>query len=125
MEFLLPITKGLQLDSSAVDGETSLLLAARLGNRYVVKLLATSGGMSVSHKDKRGDTALLHACRGGFEGVVQELIAAGADVDSKDARGHTPIEYAALLAPHSRLHARIELLLYVRSLTIYLFSVGI
>lgn len=77
------------------DKNTSLLKAARLGQKYTVEFLIDNGA-EVSSKDNFGDTPLHRAAIGGHRSVVELLIARGADVNAKNKRGRSVLRGAEI-----------------------------
>ena len=74
--------------------DSGLLDAAENGNLEAVwKHLAA--GMDFELKCTGcGGTALMHAAFGGYKEIVELLIAKGADVNPKNDRGQTPLDWA-------------------------------
>jgi len=69
--------------------------AARMGNVGRVRDLLRKNPSLVNAKDKAGNTPL-HCAIGYFElGVVEELLAHGADVNAQDNNGITPLHILA------------------------------
>jgi ankyrin repeat protein len=92
-------------DTSGYDesGASALMLAAKSGSNATVKLLLEKGAAtSINSKDKKGETALIHAILGHglFRSnwipidIVKTLVAAGADVNSVDSEGKSGLMYA-------------------------------
>jgi len=74
------------------DKNTSLLNAARKGQKYVVEFLIDNGA-EVNSKDNFGNTPLHRAAIGGHRDVVELLIARGADVNARNKRGRSVLHY--------------------------------
>jgi ankyrin repeat protein len=72
---------------------TALQSAAKEGHIEVVKLFL---GRGIGPNEKQGSTSALHrACRWNHLDVVKELVAAGADITSRQEwRGNTPLQFA-------------------------------
>ncbi|OQR89925.1 hypothetical protein ACHHYP_05941 [Achlya hypogyna] len=82
------------LDAGTQDRQ-SLLQAVTDGNfERVSKLLAKGVDPNVSNEET-GESLLFLAVSKGFEGMVGQLVAAGADVDKPDLHGRTAIHVAA------------------------------
>lgn len=81
------------------EGATLLMLAAGIGNLEMVKILI-SAGAGVNATDSQGWTALMkalfnHELNRGFPDVVQALIDAGADIETRIGYGIRPLMLAA------------------------------
>jgi ankyrin repeat protein len=128
----LLLSKGAKVDAQTENGATPLHLAARQGYESVAKALLTGAGASVNAQTKgrgansnfgmdplqlnglsSGQTPLHLAAKAGYTGMVQLLLAKGADVNAEDGDGRTPLSYAAqrpailelLLAAHANPNA--------------------
>jgi len=76
------------------NGRTKALFKCiNIGSIIGVKLLIKIG-VDVNAKSKLGETALNNAVFFGFEKIVMRLLKAGAHVNSKDAKGCSPIQTA-------------------------------
>ena len=81
--------------------DTALMRAARFRREEVLKLLLERNGKSITPpmaldgQNKRGDTALLEACRAGSPEVVTLLLRHGADPAVKNNMGMTALLEAA------------------------------
>jgi ankyrin repeat protein len=76
------------------------MLSARSGHAEGVAFLINAGA-KVYPSNRHGDTALMLASFGGYENIVDMLLAKGGSLDG-NARGWTPLHYAAF-AGHARL----------------------
>lgn len=85
------LNKGLDPDTADPDGNTILMIAARLGHQDVVSLLI-SRKASVTKRSAHGDTALMMASLKGYLAIVRLLVASGAQVSQS---GWAPLHYAA------------------------------
>ena len=74
------------------EGITPLLLAARAGQTKACQYLVEFAAVSVDEADHNGCTALHYAAVGGNEGLVKYLISAGANLNSKDKKGRSPLD---------------------------------
>ena len=73
--------------------------AARVGNIRRVRVLLRKNPSLVNARDASGNTPL-HCAIGYFElGVVEELLAHGADVNAEDSNGTTPLHILAAGVP--------------------------
>src|SRR5215216_5912102 len=69
----------------ARNTQTDALFRATVeGNTDMVRSLLSSPGADVNATDERGNTPLLEAARYGHEDICRVLIAAGANLKSKD-----------------------------------------
>jgi cytohesin len=128
----LLLSKGAKPDAQTAIGVTALHLAARKGYESVVKALLAAGA-SVNSKTTAseiheaagwnlqyrlsgsGQTPLLLAADAGYAGLVELLLAKGADANVVDGSGRTPLSYAVdkhyqpvvqlLLAAHANPNA--------------------
>lgn len=73
--------------------ESDLPAAAHAGDREAVAKLCELG-LPINTRDAQGCTALLRAAGGGFEGIVSDLLAAGADASVPAHTGVTPLSAA-------------------------------
>ena len=83
--------KGASLDTTDIDGNTLLMLAARDGHADTVDFLIKSR-VKLNARNSAGDTALRLAAFRGHQKVVELLLAGGAAVNMQ---GWTPLAYAA------------------------------
>ena len=104
----LLLAHGARLDLAQNAGITPLMAVAGVGTGGVdtrgtqkteaqvvesVRLLLAAGGR-VNDADRQGRTALHAAAQFGFNEVIRALVAAGAELQAKDARGFTAKDYA-------------------------------
>ncbi|XP_005099953.1 ankyrin repeat domain-containing protein 17 [Aplysia californica] len=89
------LLKGAQVDLADSGGNTPLMQAARAGNKELALLLLLHGA-DVTHRNKKGSTALIEACtnRQGV-GLIHPLIYQGACVDEANSDGMTPLMVAS------------------------------
>ncbi|MBO9998901.1 MAG: ankyrin repeat domain-containing protein [Cyanobacteria bacterium SID2] len=66
------LQQGIEIDEPFEDGNTALTLAARLGNKPIVRLLVKAGA-NVNFRTEAGDTALLLAAKAGHRAVCEYL----------------------------------------------------
>ena len=85
------LNKGLDPDTADPDGNTILMIAARLGHQDVVSLLI-SRKAGVARRSPHGDTALMMACLKGHLAIAKLLVANGAQISQS---GWAPLHYAA------------------------------
>jgi ankyrin repeat protein len=87
-------------DDGFATGMTALMLAAGsffASNRQHVAQLLIAGGADVNQRGAGGKTAIFHAALAGsgYTDCVEVLIAAGANLDLQDDRGHTVLSSVA------------------------------
>jgi ankyrin repeat protein len=105
------------IDLPNSEGVTPLMAAAGMGHSFnptrgryktdeeaavAVKLLKEAGA-SINGHDRGGLTALHSAAEHGWNDTLKLLVADGADLQPKDTRGLTPIDYAAGRHPRAFL----------------------
>jgi uncharacterized protein len=105
------------IDLPTATGVTPLMAAAGMGHSFnptrgryktdaqaveCLRLLKEAGG-EINGKDNEGLTALHSAASLGWDGTVQALVADGAQLEALDAKGLTPIDYAAGRHPRAFL----------------------
>src|SRR5256885_8364948 len=86
------LDRGLDPNTSDADGNTILMIAARLGHADLASPLIGRKA-SLTRQTRTGDTALLMASLGGHLDMVKLLVNAGAPVQGD--KGWQPIHYAA------------------------------
>jgi hypothetical protein len=69
-------------------------LAARMGNRNMVKILLKAGARLDQQTGDRQSTALLDAVAGSHHGILKDLLAAGANVNLKSRDGQSALVIA-------------------------------
>ena len=74
---------------------TPLWLAAAARHADVISLLLDSGA-STETRDEAGFTPLIVASKEGFDGVVEQFLAHGADVGARIANGATALHFVAM-----------------------------
>ena len=83
--------KGADVECKSAYEQTPLLLAAKYGHETVVKLLLEKHNAHIESKDLEGFTPLSLAARYNHEEVVQLLLLKGANVNTMDNHGFTPL----------------------------------
>ena len=90
----LLIENGADISIRDNRGKTALLWAVELGYVSVVKFLLDSAGANIHDSDDENNTALHHAAKKGYYQITQVLLNHGADVNSKERNGKTPLQCA-------------------------------
>ena len=88
----------------------SLIACASIGGSIEVVSLLLDAGCSVSDLDSEGWTPLHHAARKGFPGMIQDLIARGADAHAMTDDGSS-IAHCALMDPSSNIDEVLDIVL--------------
>jgi hypothetical protein len=84
------------IDSKDWYGQTPLFWAVSKGRKGVLQLLIAIGSADINSKHRMYcQTPLSRAAQNGHDTVVKLLLQAGADIESKDIDGHTPLSMAA------------------------------
>lgn len=87
------LAEGANIDTSDQNGNTPLMIAAKIGNPRMVKILLAHNP-DINKKNSEGNTALMIASEHGQTFVVEQLIAKGADTNAKNIKGFTSLEIA-------------------------------
>jgi ankyrin repeat protein len=82
---------GVELDRTAQNGNTALMMAAFKGHKAAVQTLLAKGAAV----NRPGWTALHYAAAGGHADIARLLIASKANLDSPSPSGITPLMIAA------------------------------
>jgi len=94
-EISLFLAAGFSVDSRNNSGVPMLNIAARNGNREVIRCLITEGaGVNLVAED-RGSTALIDSVMAQHQDIADELIKAGTDLNVRDKNGQTALTVAA------------------------------
>jgi ankyrin repeat protein len=95
----LLLKHGAHAEKKGTRMDSALSRAARFRRGDAVRLLLDRGVMDaaggIDAENKKGDTALIEACRIGSEGVAELLISRGANVHHANGNGMTPLLEAA------------------------------
>jgi ankyrin repeat protein len=84
------------MNSQDMMGHTPLFHAAKSGYGKVVDLLLECSNIEIDLEDAyEGQTPLSVAAMGGFDGIVQALLARGAEIGFQGRGGRTPLSFAA------------------------------
>ncbi|WP_234567367.1 ankyrin repeat domain-containing protein [Rhodohalobacter sp. 614A] len=87
------LSEGASVDTVDQDGNTPLMVAAKIGNPRIVRILLAHNP-DLNKKNSAGNTALMIASEHGQTFVVEQLLAKGADENAKNAMGFTSLEIA-------------------------------
>ena len=85
---------GVAVDGINVRGNTALGVASAYGKEDVVKVLLGEGGAGVDVGGSKGKKPLYIACNAKHAGVVELLLAAGADVEGAEWKGEGVVHLA-------------------------------
>ena len=88
------IETGAAIDQPDRDGETALMIAARLGDMAMIELFLRLGAAPDKRADPPGPTALMLAANHGHRAAVERLLEAGADPRLKTEDGWDAIKAA-------------------------------
>ena len=86
-------------DSRNKDGQTPLMMAAYNVHDRLMHLLLVKDGVDPDSRDNDSRTSLMMAAYHGHDAVVKLLFEKGADLESKDKSGWTPLSWAARSGP--------------------------
>ncbi len=83
-------------DVNAVDeaGQTPFLIAVKKGSKELVNLFLDKGAKVNTVDARTGKTLLHEAALRGYSGVIETLLARGADKNAQDKNGYTALSYA-------------------------------
>ena len=84
-----------KLRTNGIKYSEQAFLEAVKGNNISVVKLFLHAGMDPDTKDDKGLTALMIACKNGYEKLADLLLQTGADVHNKCLYGNTPLHYAS------------------------------
>ena len=93
---LLLIASGANVNNVDKFGDTMLLDAAKHGNVAVMQRLLEKQSISIDHRNKKGDSALIRAAWKGELEALHLLVQRGADVTLRNASGCTALLMAAM-----------------------------
>ena len=90
------VKAGARIDASDMDGYTPLICAVTSDQPEAASLLLELGSDVNRRADNSGHTALTWAAILGYSHLMDSLLQAGADTETKNKRGRTPLMEAAL-----------------------------
>ena len=93
-EVLFFLAAGFSPDTRSKTGVPLLNLAARNGDRYLVRYLYLAGAQLNLQADDRGTSALIDSVMGKYYDLIRDLIKAGADLDIKSKDEQTALVVA-------------------------------
>jgi ankyrin repeat protein len=88
------LSKGVPVDSPAIDGATPLLVAAASGYTGLMQVFLAAGA-NPNSQDQHGDSPLMAAVRIGSIDAVTLLLHARADANDRDTAGRAALHWAA------------------------------
>ena len=91
----LLLDHGAHVNTRDIYGWTPLMRAAFQKHPGAVKKLIEHKSVNINAQDDNGATALHHVASKGFVEIAKILIEHGADTQSKDQQGHTPLMVAS------------------------------
>jgi ankyrin repeat protein len=90
----LLLNKGANVNAQSVPGTTPLMFACMSHQLSTVQAVLSAHPALEKKESREGLSALSYAAARGLSDIILELLKAGADIESKDAFGRTPIEVA-------------------------------
>ena len=106
--YIMFVESGLDPNTQTHDGETALHIAARFGQRFLLRGLSFDlEAPNFNALDFHGNTPLHAAAQGGHRLVVEDLLLWGADPQIRNSAGWTPAELAATNG-HDQLAERLQ-----------------
>jgi len=90
----LLLRRGANVNSSTVEGVTTLMFASDNGNLNIVKLLVENGA-DINLKPFNGTTALIVSSKKNYYDIAEYLVGKKADLNIRDTDGVTAVHYAA------------------------------
>lgn len=87
------LAEGANIDMADANGNTPLMIAARIGNPRMVNILLAHNP-DLTRKNSDGNSALMIASEHGQTFVVEQLLAMGANMHDKNLKGFAPLEIA-------------------------------
>ncbi|XP_072143326.1 E3 ubiquitin-protein ligase MIB2-like isoform X2 [Dermacentor andersoni] len=93
------------VDVKDSDGCTALHLAARANNYSVARTLVTQGKCTVDLKNTQQQTALFTAVFTGNCALIELLLEAGADINTTNKDGDTPMHMTLAMRSHLRVQS--------------------
>ena len=99
------VKAGAEVCATDNAGYTCLMYAACNGHTETVRYLVGLPGVDLHHKNYEGDTALA-ACE--HPAVMEVLIDAGADIETKSNLGRTPLHWASMKGQVARMKVLVK-----------------
>lgn len=91
----LLVATGCDINSTAcAHGQTPLHVAAEAGRAELVAFFIATGGAEIDADDQKGTSPLLYACQHNESGCAHLLLRAGANPESVEECGRTPLMFA-------------------------------
>ena len=88
------VNRGEKADVEDFDGRNEVIYAGIIGNADIIDFLGALR-VSLTHRDKLGNSALYYAVNRGHVDAVEVLIEKGSLINSENRRGITPLMIAA------------------------------
>ena len=101
------VQAGADVRTADEDGYTSLHVAVHFGQTETVRYLVGLPEVEVNHRDIHNETAL-HLAANHHPDVVQVLLDAGADIESKNNDGRSPLHSACASGKHDAAKMLVE-----------------
>ena len=90
------VKAGADVRATEANRATCLIPAACFGHTDTVRYLAGLPEVDLNHQENRNNTALHYAVERKHADVVEVLIGAGADIETKNDEGHSPLHVASI-----------------------------
>lgn len=87
------LSEGANVDTVDQRGNTPLMLASKIGNPRIARILLAHNP-NINAKNYKGETALMIAAENGQYYIARQLVVRGANVHEKNANGLTAMEIA-------------------------------
>lgn len=84
---------GIDIDFTAIGGQTALLIAIEAKHQPIVESLINSG-TDLNHQDHNGLTALMYAVRSDQDEILKLLLERGARTEIRDNKSLTAVDHA-------------------------------